>query len=195
MTVGPELPDYSRPSVDLERRVEADWQWGVTHTVRPETLAPMLPDVEYSITVKIQRAMTELDRDPMFSVLYGRALTIAGARCQDFARGDESVRQWVKCHAWRTVPVGSSSVVFAMVMMGLMRARAGQMPPPGEPAPTTQDLMTSGGATMEEMQRRSPQRATEVFVEFDHRHPAAGGAPLFTYSYGERVAADTVDSF
>ena len=55
--------------------------------------------------------------------------------------------------------------------------------------------MTSGGATMEEMQHRSPQRATEVFVEFDHRHPAASGAPLFTYSYGERVAVDTVDSF
>jgi hypothetical protein len=34
-----------------------------------------------------------------------------------------------------------------------------------------------------------------VFVEFDHRHPAAGGAPLFMYSYGERVAVDTVDSF
>ncbi len=53
----------------------------------------------------------------------------------------------------------------------------------------------SGGATMEEMRHRSPQRATEVFVEFDHRHPAAGGAPPFMYSYGERLAVDTVDSF
>jgi hypothetical protein len=99
------------------------------------------------------------------------------------------------CHAWRTVPVRSSSLVFAVVMMGLMRATAGQMPPPGEPAPTTQELMTSGGATMEEMQHRSPQRATEVFVEFDHRHPTASGASPFTYSYGERVGVHTVDSF
>ncbi len=53
----------------------------------------------------------------------------------------------------------------------------------------------SGGATMEEMRHRSPQRATEVFVEFDHRHPAAGGAPPFMYSYGEGLAVDTVDSF
>ena len=195
MTVGPVFPDYSRPSVDVERRVDAEWQWGVTHTVRPERLAPMLPDVEYSITVKVQRTATEFDRDATFTGLYARALTIAGARCQEFAREDAGVHQWVMCHAWRTVPVGSSSVVFATVMMGLMLAAAGRVLPPGEPAPTPQELMTSCGATMEEIQRRSPQRATEVFVEFDHRQPAASGAPLFTYSYGERVAAQTVDSF
>ena len=34
----------------------------MTHTVRPEKLAPMLPDVHYSITVKFQRKVTELDR-------------------------------------------------------------------------------------------------------------------------------------
>ena len=83
----------------------------------------------------------------------------------------------------------------AIVMTGLTRPTAGQMPPPRQPAPTTQELMTSGGATLEEMQHRSPQRATEVFVEFDHRHPAVGGAPLFTSSYREPVAADTVHSF
>ncbi len=195
MTVGPDLPDYSRPSVDVGRRTDADWQWGVTHTVRPEKLVPMLPGVEYSITVKVQRTVTELDRDPTFAGLYARALAISGARCHDFTREFQGVHQWVMCHAWRTVPAGRSSFVFAMVMMGLMRATAGQMPPLGEPAPTTQELMTSGGATMEELQRRSPQRATEVFVEFDHRHPAASCAPLFTYSYGERVAVHTVDSF
>lgn len=195
MNVGPDSPDYSRPSVDLERRTDTEMQWGVTHTVRPEKLAPMLPDVEYSITVKVQRQLTELDRDTSFAELYARALAIASARCHDFAREDEVVHRWVLCHTWRTVPVGSSSFVFAMVMMGLMRATGGQTLPTGQPAPTTQDLMTGGGATMEEMQHRSPQRATEVFVEFDHRHPAASGAPVFTYSYGERVAGHTVDSF
>ena len=89
MTVGPDVPDYSRPSVDVERRADAEWEWGVTHTVRPEKLAPMLPDVEYSITVKVQRRVTELDRDPTFAGLYARALTIAGARCHDFAREDD----------------------------------------------------------------------------------------------------------
>lgn len=195
MTVGPDVPDYSRPSVDVERRADAEWQWGVTHTVRPEMLAPMLSDVEYSITVKVHRKVTEVDPDTTFAGLYARATAIAGVRCHDFARADEGVHHWVMCHAWRSVPAGSSSFVFAVVMMGLMRPTAGQMPPPGKPAPTRQELMTSGGATMEEMQRRSPQRATEVFVEFDHRDPAAGGAPLFMYSYGERVAVETVDSF
>jgi hypothetical protein len=82
-----------------------------------------------------------------------------------------------------------------MVMMGLMRPTAAQIPPTGEPAPKTGELMTSGGATLEEMQRRSPQRATEVLVEFDHRGPTATGVPLFMYSYGERVAVNAVDSF
>ena len=80
MTVGPDVPDYSRPSVDVGRRPDAEWQWGVTHTVRPEKLAPMLPAVEYSITVKVQRNVTELDRDTRFASLYARALTIARAR-------------------------------------------------------------------------------------------------------------------
>jgi hypothetical protein len=195
MTVGADVPDYSRSSVDVERRVDAEWQWGVTHTVRPEKLVPMLPDVEYSITVKVQRRMTEANADTMLAGLYARASTIAGARCHDFARDHDGVHHWIMCHAWRTVPAGNSSFVFAIVMMGLMRPTAGQLPPPGELAPTTQELMTSGGATMEEMQHRSPQRAAEVFVEFDHRHPAASGAPLFTYSYGERVVVNTVDSF
>jgi hypothetical protein len=195
MSVGPDLPDYSRPSVDVERRTDTEWQWGVTHTVRSEELAPMLPGVEYTITVKVQRRMTAVDPDATFAGLYARATAIARARCRDVARDDDGVRHRIICHAWRTVSAESSSFAFAMVMMGLMRPIAGQMPPPGEPAPTTEALMTSGGATMEEMQQRSPQRATEVFVEFDHRHPAAGGAPLFTYSYGERVAVDTVDSF
>jgi hypothetical protein len=189
------MPDYSRPSVDVERRADAEWQWGVTHTVRPEQHGPMLPDVEYSITVKVQRTVTEVDRDRTFAGLYARATTIAGARCRDFTRERDGVHQWLMCHAWRTVPAGSNSVMFAIVMMGLMRPAAARVPPPGKPAPTTQELMTSGGATMEEMQHRSPQRATEVFVEFDHRHPTAGGAPLFMYSYGERVAVETVDSF
>ena len=196
MTVGRDVPDYSRPSVDVERRPDAEWQWGVTHTVRPETLAPMLPAVEYSITVKVQRKLTEIDPATMtFARLYARATAIAGARCRDFARADEDVHRWIMCHAWRTVPAGSSSLVFAIVMMGLMRRAVGRMPPSGEPAPTTQELVTSGGATMEEMQRRSPQRATEVFVEFDHRQPAASAVPLFMYSYGERVTADAVASF
>ena len=137
MTVGPDVPDYSRPSVDVERRTDADWQWGVTHTVRPERLAPMLPDVEYSITVKVQRKVTEADRETTFAGLYARASTIAGARCHDFGRQDQGVHHWVMCHAWRTVPAGSSSIAFAIVMMGLMRPTSGEMPPPGKPAPTT----------------------------------------------------------
>ena len=156
----------------------------------------MLPGVEYSITVKVQRRVTDGGPDATFAGVYARAAAIAGARCHDFAREDEGVHRWVRCHAWRTVPAGSSPLMFAMVMMGLMRPTTGQTPPRGEPAPTTRELMTSGGAKMEEMQHRSPQRATEVLVEFDHRDPAAaGGAPLFMYSYGERVAVDTVESF
>lgn len=155
----------------------------------------MLPGVEYRITVKVQRKVTEVDPDTTFAGLYARATTIANARCQDFARADEGVHRWVMCHAWRIVPAGISSFAFAVVMTGLMRPTAGQMPPSGELPPTAQELMTSGGATMEEMQQRSPQRAAEVFVEFDHRHPAASGAPVFMYSYGERVAEDTVYSF
>ena len=195
MTVGPDLPDYSRPSVDVDRETHAEWQWGVTHTLRTERLGPIVSEAEYSITVKVQRVVTDVHADTRFSDLFARAAAIAGARCHDFACEDEGVHRWVMCHAWRTVPAGSNSVMFAMIMMGMIRLPASQVPPPGQLPPTAQELMTSGGATLEEMRHLSPQRATEVFVEFDHRHPAASGAPLFMYSYGERLAVDTVDSF
>jgi hypothetical protein len=197
MTVikGPDVPDYSRASVDVERRADAEWQWGVTHTVGSEKRSPMLADVEYSITVKVQRRVSEGDAETPFADLYARATTIAGGRCHDFARGDQGVQSWVMCQAWRAMPAGDSSFVFAIVMMGLLRPTLGQMPPPGKPAPTKQELMTGGGATIKEMRHRSPQRATEVLVEFDHRHRATGSQAPFMYSYGERVAVDTVESF
>ena len=135
MTVGSDVPDYSRPSVDVERRADAEWQWGVTHTVRPEKFAPMLPDVEYGITVKVQRKVTEVDPDTTFAGLYARATTIAGARCHDFAREDEGVHHWVMCHAWRTVPAGTSTCVFAIVMMGLMRLPRASCHRPGSRRP------------------------------------------------------------
>lgn len=196
MTVGREdVPDYSRPSVGVDRLPDAQWLWGVTHTIRAERLAPMLPDVEYGITVKVQRLAAEGEPDATFAGLYARAARIADARCRDFAGEDVGVHRGVMCHAWRAVPAGNGSLVFAVVMMGLSRPAAGRMPPPGEQTPTAEALLTGGGATIEEIQRRSPQRAAEVLVEFDHRHPAAAGAPPFVYSYGERMAVDTVDSF
>ena len=195
MTAGRDVPDYARPSVEVDRRVDAEWQWGVTHTLRTEKLAPFFPEVEYSITVKVQRIVRGVDPATMFAGLYGRATAIAVARCHDVAGEEQGLHHRVMCHAWRTVPVGNGSLVFAIVMMGLMRPTAGQIPSPGEPTPTTQELMTNGGATIAAIQHQSPQRATEVLVEFDHRSPATGGAPLFMYSYGERVTGVAVDSF
>jgi hypothetical protein len=195
MTGRPDVPDYARPSLNVERQADGEWQWGVTQTLRTERLGPITPQVEYSITVKVQRIVRDVDPATMFAGLYARATAIAGTRCHSVAAEEEGMHHWVMCHAWRTVPVGSGSLVFAVVMMGLMRPTAGQIPLPGEPAPTIQELMTSGGATMAEMQDRSPQRATEVLVEFDHRNPATSGAPLFMYSYGERVTVAVVDSF
>lgn len=195
MTVSPDAPDYSRSSIDAGRRADADWQWGVTHTVRPATPASMPAGVEYTITVKVQRRVTEGDPGTTFEGLYARAMTIARARCQRVARAEDGAHHWVMCHAWRTVPAADSSLAFAMVMMGVMRRTAMATPQRGERAPTKQELMTSGGATLAEMQHRSPQRATEVLVEFDHRSPAASSAPPFMYSYGEHVAADFVVSF
>ena len=53
-TVSPGTPDYSRPSIDIERRAHSEWRWGVTQTVRPEMFGPLLANVEYNITVKLQ---------------------------------------------------------------------------------------------------------------------------------------------
>ena len=91
--------------------------------------------------------------------------------------------------------VGDTSLAFAMVTTGLIRLAPGQAPPAGEPRPTGEAFRDAAGATMAEMQRFAPQRATEVFVEFDHRSPGAlTGAP-FMYSYGEQVATNAVNSF
>jgi hypothetical protein len=81
MTGRRDVPDYARPSLNVERRADAEWQWGVTHTLRTERLGPIVSEVEYSITVKVQRIVRKVDPATMFAGLYARATAIAGARC------------------------------------------------------------------------------------------------------------------
>jgi hypothetical protein len=80
-------------------------------------------------------------------------------------------------------------------MLGLLRPIAGQARPAGERRPTTGELAAAGNATMDEMRRRSPQRAAEAVVEFDHRAPGAESAPPFMYSYLESLAVDAIETF
>ena len=58
----------------------ADWQQGVTYTVRPEILSPLVRGREYRITAGVRRKIASGEEFTAYADLYWRASAIAKAR-------------------------------------------------------------------------------------------------------------------
>ena len=58
----------------------------------------------------------------------------------------------------------------------------------GEPPPTEEALRSPGGATLEELELLAPQRADEIYNEFDFTDPSTPRTDPITLSYGESIS-------
>jgi hypothetical protein len=191
------MSDFSQASSDGELPDDfVEWQWGVTYTLRPPDGPPLSPGREYPITVSVRRVSA--GRSQTYAPLYRHALRIASARGDELAAaaGHPRLHRRIISHGWRSVEIGDKRLATAFVMMGLVVTGDGEPASEGEPVPGDRDLETEGGATLEMLQRQAPQRAPEVYVEFDHRdeespHPHG----IMTLSYGERVEPSEPFSF
>ena len=56
-----------------------------------------------------------------------------------------------------------------------------------EPPPTEEALQSPGGATLEQLERLAPQRADEIYNEFDFADPSIRNTDPITVSYGEAI--------
>ena len=76
-----DMPDFSRPGSDGALPDGfAEWQRGVTYTVRPELLAPLASGRDYRLNVTLRRRHP-LDREfTGYDELYQRVSGIAAAR-------------------------------------------------------------------------------------------------------------------
>ena len=92
------------------------------------------------------------------------------------------------CHGWRCFG-DTKNIATAFITMAL--SCPGQDGPiaPGEDAPTAEELTSPGGATLETLTRCAPQRADELYNEFDFTDPSGTNSDPVILSDGESVPA------
>lgn len=190
------MPDFSQASSDGTLPVDfVEWQWGVTYTLRPPAGAPLAPGREYALTVSVRRVSAGPSQT--YAPLYRHASRIASARGDELAAAaGQPLHRRIISHGWRSAEIGDTRLATAFVMMGLSVAGGGEPASEGEPVPADSDLQAEGGATLAMLQRQAPQRAPEVYVEFDHRDEASSHPHgIMMLSYGERVEPSERFSF
>jgi len=83
----------------------------------------------------------------------------------------------------------------AFIMLELRCSALGGSEAKGESEPTEQDLLSPGGASLEELARLNPLRADELYNEFDFTEPSTPESDPITLSYGERVSISAAVDF
>ena len=86
-------------------------------------------------------------------------------------------------------------ISMAFIMLELRCAPLGASQVKGEPEPAEQDLLSPGGASLEQLALLSPQRADEVYNEFDFTDLSTPESDPITFSYGETVSASVAVDF
>lgn len=178
-----DLPDYSKPGSEgaLPPGI-AEWQWGVTYTVRPELLAPLVPGRQYRINANVRRRVTQGQEFTAYAELYRRASSIISARAAEFA---PTVHKWVMMHAWGQF----REFVFAVITLGVICPQEGNSLPHGQNAPLPEELTAPGGAIRDMLvsDDASPRRLHEIYSDFDYRDAAKEKSDIAIFSYGEYV--------
>jgi hypothetical protein len=163
------------------------WRKGLVYTTRAK-LSGLSPEGNYRISAGFKRGVASAHAFTGFHDLYLRVLTVARRRvsqltCPDTREIPSSV---ILGHTWR--PLGEN-IVTSLITLSLRcpvrdesKARGlvtGELPP-AEAA-----LRSPGGATLEELERLAPQRADEIYNEFDFTDPSSPNTDPITFSYGE----------
>lgn len=174
-------PDFTQPGNDGELPAGfKEWQRGVTYTVRPEMLAPLVPGREYNLLVSVRRTVPKDQEFTAYGDLYHRAAAIASGRA---AAGSHA---WIKGHGWASKEFGAHRFVFAFLTLGLT---AGGEKPVGLNPPTPEALMAPGHDPPGIFTSKpiEPKSIDETYTDFDHRDPDCAYPDIVLFSYGEYV--------
>lgn len=167
------------------------WRRGITYTVRPEMLSPLVRGREYRMNATVRRTFAA-GEVAGFQGLYERCVVILGRRNAMFTGLGEGVplHSWIQWQAWwsgklsdKYPGAGDGYVANASITIGLSFPNDGEPMPLGQDVPQPVDLLNSGGD-----QNVPTMNFNEGFVEFDF-DGSASAATDTTISYGEYVEA------
>jgi hypothetical protein len=187
-------PKFLAPGADGELAPETSlWRKGLVYTTRTG-LSPSRPyGDDYRISVGFKRGVAAVHATTEFHDVYQRVATVASYRISQFTCPDtgEVPCSIILGHTWR--PLGDN-IITALITLCLRCP--GQNGIEGEPPPTEEALRSPGGATLEELERLAPQRADEIYNEFDFTDPSSQNPAPITLSYGESISgSDMVVDF
>ena len=162
------------------------WRKGLVYTTRPDPSGRFSGD-DYRISAGFKKGVSSAHAAAGFHDVYRRVVTVA--RLPNFAVGLPRYRRGPEQYHLRSYVApacGEHRHVFdhlclrCSVQYGIEAT--------GEPQPTEDALWSPGGATLEELERLAPQRADEIYNEFDFTDPSTPDPGPITLSYGESIS-------
>jgi len=190
------MPDFLQPGSDGALDLDVtQWRKGLVYTANHEIPAVLQAGREYRVTFAFKRKAPTLGAGAGYGELYRRVCAIVGARTFHFTCPvTEPPEKMLMCQGWRHL--GETDIAAAFVTVGLLCPEpGGGSATRGAEAPTMEELLSPGGATLDELTRFAPQRVDEIFNEFDFSDPLSQRADPVIVSYGEAVPLREVVDF
>jgi hypothetical protein len=180
--------DFSKPGSAGELPDDfTPWKWGVSYTVRPELLSPLVCGEEYRIGASVLRSRPDDATCRGYADLYERANMIVRTRAAQLmcSHECEPLRTRILAHMW--FRHGTTNLVRAAVTLGVTCLKGRHVGTGGESYPTLEALAVPGGMTPEQLTEFGVnKRFDEVYSDGDLRTEADSNG-IFTFSYGEYV--------
>lgn len=178
------------PGVDI-------WRKGLVYTKRLGIAPQRSVGHGHRVSAAFKRKVGASHPFTGYGELYRRVRAIASLRISELTRIEtgETPSSVVLGHGWMATSLGDrGEMAAAFITLEHLCSDPGATKIQGEPEPTEEALMSPGGATLEEIARLAPQRANELYSEFDFTEPSTAEPGLVTLSYGESVSdAGAVD--
>ena len=177
-------PDFSRPGNDGSLPENyVPWRSGVTYTVRPELLSPLVCGEEYFITAAVLWKRPNDETFSGYADLYEHASAIAHARAAVLrcAHG-ESLHTRLVNHMW--FRHGSTHLVRAAVTLEVTCGKDAGAKPDAQLPPTSEAFASPGGTTVEQA-ALLPKRPWHEIYNMAQLHEPSEATGIFGFSYGE----------
>lgn len=181
-------PKFLAPGSDGEVAPEPGlWQKGLVYTTRTGPSLGRLSGDDYRISVGFKRGVAAVHATAGFHDVYRRVATVASYRISQLTcpYTGEVPSSIILGHTWRHL---GDNIITSLITLRLRCSGQNGIEVKGELPPAKEALRSPGGATLEELERLAPQRADEIYNEFDFTDPSTPNPAPITLSYGESIS-------
>ena len=162
------------------------WRKGLVYTTRAGSLDQFSGD-DYLISAGLKKGVSSAHAPSGFHDAYWRVVAVARHRISQLIcpQTGEVPSSIILGHTWRFL---GENILTSLITLRLQCATHDGIEATGEPPPTEEALRSPGGATLEDLERLAPQRANEIYNEFDFTDPLKADTNLITFSYGQSIS-------